>query len=75
MDDLKSRFGAKVVANKMSKVCADVQVDEGNGISMDTIPIKVIHTPGHSADSICLLVGGEKALTNGYPTCKMIGGT
>ena len=27
------------------------------------IPIKVIYTPGHTADSICLLVDGKKLLT------------
>ena len=63
MDDLRLRFGAKVVVNKMSKVSADVRVDEGDVISVGAIPIKVIHTPGHSADSICLLVEAKKLLT------------
>ena len=80
VDELRLRFGAKVVANKTSRVSADVRVGEGDVISVGTIPIKVIHTPGHSADSICLLVEGKKLLTGdtlfvgtvGFP--PMVGG-
>jgi glyoxylase-like metal-dependent hydrolase (beta-lactamase superfamily II) len=38
-------------------------VDGGDTISIGSIPVKGIHTPGHTPDSICLLVDNQKLLT------------
>jgi glyoxylase-like metal-dependent hydrolase (beta-lactamase superfamily II) len=59
---IKSSTGAKIVAHKVAKVNQDVEVDDGNALRVGGIIIKVIHTPGHCPDSICLLVD-EKLLT------------
>lgn len=59
---LKKIFGSKVVAHKLSQVEKDVEVDDGDIITVGTLSIRVIHTPGHTPDSICLLVG-DKLLT------------
>jgi hydroxyacylglutathione hydrolase len=61
-EDFRSNFGAKVVAHKLSHVNKDVSVVEGDVIRVGEIVIKVIHTPGHTQDSICLLVD-DKLLT------------
>ena len=61
-EDFRSNFGAKVVAHKLAHVNKDVSVVEGDVIRMGEIVIKVIHTPGHTQDSICLLVD-DKLLT------------
>jgi hydroxyacylglutathione hydrolase len=61
--ELRSIFGAKIVAHKLSKINADVTVDDGDTIHVGSIPVKVIHTPGHTPDSICLLVDNQKLLT------------
>ena len=61
-EDFRSKFGAKVVAHKLANVNKDVSVVEGDVIRMGEIVIKVIHTPGHTQDSICLLVD-DKLLT------------
>jgi hydroxyacylglutathione hydrolase len=58
-EDIKSRFGAKVVAHRLSKIHKDIEVAEGDILNVGSISIKVIHTPGHTADSICLLVDGK----------------
>jgi hydroxyacylglutathione hydrolase len=58
-DVLKNSFGAKIVAHRISKVKKDVSVDDGDILNVGKIPIKVIHTPGHTSDSICLLVDGK----------------
>jgi hydroxyacylglutathione hydrolase len=60
---IKSSFGSKIVAHKLSKVEKDVEVVEGDILKVSEIVIKVIHTPGHTADSICLLV--DKKLITG----------
>jgi glyoxylase-like metal-dependent hydrolase (beta-lactamase superfamily II) len=61
-EDFRSNFGAKVVAHKLAHVNKDVSVVEGDVIRVGEIVIKVIHTPGHTQDSICLLVD-DKLLT------------
>jgi hydroxyacylglutathione hydrolase len=61
-EDFRSNFGAKVVAHKLSHVNKDVSVVDGDVIRVGEIVLKVIHTPGHTPDSICLLVD-DKLLT------------
>ena len=61
--ELRSTSSAQIVAHKLSRVNADVTVDDGDIINIGSIPVKVIHTPGHTPDSICLLVDNRKLLT------------
>jgi glyoxylase-like metal-dependent hydrolase (beta-lactamase superfamily II) len=51
------------VAHKLSRINADTQVKDGDVIRVGHIPMKVIHTPGHTPDSICLLIDNQKLLT------------
>jgi glyoxylase-like metal-dependent hydrolase (beta-lactamase superfamily II) len=61
--ELASIFHAKIVAYNLSRVNFDVGVEDGDMLFVGVIPIKVIYTPGHTADSICLLVDDKKLLT------------
>jgi glyoxylase-like metal-dependent hydrolase (beta-lactamase superfamily II) len=61
--ELTSMFQTKIVAYKLSKVNFDVGVEDGDMLSVGEIPLKVIYTPGHTADSICLLVDNRNLLT------------
>jgi glyoxylase-like metal-dependent hydrolase (beta-lactamase superfamily II) len=61
--ELRSPSGARIVAHKLSRVNVDVTVDDGDIINVGSVPVKVIHTPGHTPDSICLLVDNRKLLT------------
>jgi len=56
---IKSNFNAKIVAYKSSDVNKDISVADGDVVNVGSIHIKVIHTPGHTPDSICLLVDGK----------------
>ena len=60
--EVKASSGAKIVAHKLSRVEKDVEVADGDTIKVGGIVIKVIHTPGHTQDGICLLVD-KKVLT------------
>jgi len=62
-EELLSMFSAKTVAHKLSRINADIKVDDGDFMHVGNVPIKVIHTPGHTPDSICLLVDNKKLLT------------
>ena len=59
---IKSRFGSKIVSHKSSNIGADIQVVDGDTIKVGKEVIRIIHTPGHTNDSICLLIN-DKLLT------------
>jgi len=59
---IKKRFNSKIVAHKLSKTYKDIEVAEGDIIKIGKIDLRVIHTPGHTPDSICLLLD-KKLLT------------
>jgi hydroxyacylglutathione hydrolase len=61
--ELSAIFSAKIVAHKLSRVNFDVPVQDGDVLTVGKIQIKVIYTPGHTVDSICLLVDNKKLLT------------
>jgi hydroxyacylglutathione hydrolase len=61
--ELQSIFGAKIVAHKQSKIHPDLPVDESDILNVGKISVKIIYTPGHTTDSICLLVDDQKLLT------------
>lgn len=61
--ELRSTFGAQIVAHKLSRIRYDLRVDDGDTLEVGKVPIAVIYTPGHTTDSICLLVNNQKLLT------------
>ncbi|MCW4044099.1 MAG: MBL fold metallo-hydrolase [Candidatus Bathyarchaeota archaeon] len=61
--ELLATFNAKTVAHKLSRINADIKVDDGDTMYVGNVAIQVIYTPGHTPDSICLLVDKKKLLT------------
>ena len=53
--ELLAVFNAKIVVHESSGIDADIRVDEGDTITVGDLPISIIHTPGHTPGSICLL--------------------
>jgi len=53
------RTGAKVVMHEKSPVRKDITVKDGDVVEVGSLTVKVIHTPGHCPDHICLLVDGK----------------
>lgn len=62
-EQVKSKTGAKVIQHKLSPLEKDIEVDEGELVEFGDSKIKIIHTPGHSRDSICLIVDDKIMLT------------
>ena len=56
-------FGTKIVAHKLSNLECDISVEDGDVLHVGKISLEIIHTPGHTSDSICVLVDGLKLLT------------
>jgi len=71
---LKKATGAKVVMYTSSPGNADVRVADGDVLEIGNLELKVVHTPGHTSDSICILVG-DKLVTGDTLFVGKIGGT
>jgi len=63
---LAEQTGAKVVVHKgdaaglqRNRIPADVIVEDGTTLKVGTIDVKIIHTPGHTPGSMCLLAEGK----------------
>ncbi|MEM4400158.1 MAG: MBL fold metallo-hydrolase [Candidatus Nitrosocaldus sp.] len=54
-EQLKALTGARIVMHKNSPLDKDVAVDDNDVIALGNLKMKVLYTPGHSKDSICLL--------------------
>ncbi len=61
--ELKITLNAKIVAHKQTRIPRDVVVEDGDELHVGSITLKVIYTPGHTPDGICLLVDNQKLLT------------
>jgi len=57
--ELAETLGAKVVAHEHSFTDHAVSVKEGDVLAIGKNEVKVIYTPGHTPDSICLYDGGN----------------
>ena len=57
--DLARTLGAEVVAHQSSPIRCDVRVAGGDVLKLGAEEIRVIHTPGHTEDSICLYDGSH----------------
>ena len=51
--------GAKLIQHKESTLEHDIPVSDGDKIKFGNSELSVIHTPGHSKDSICLVGDGK----------------
>ena len=60
--ELAEALGAKVVAHEKSPADHDVSVKGGDVLKVGQRDVKVVHTPGHTQDSICLY-DGENVFT------------
>ena len=58
-DLMTKRTGAKIIAHEKSPVRKDVAVKDGDSIQIGSLVAKVIHTPGHCPDHICILIEGK----------------
>ena len=55
--------GAKIVQHKNSQLKKDIAVSDGDTIEIGSIRLRVLHTPGHSKDSMCLLLDDRLIFT------------
>lgn len=56
---MKESTGAKIIQHENSELDHDVAVKEGDAIKFGNSKLLVMHTPGHSKDSMCLIGDGK----------------
>jgi glyoxylase-like metal-dependent hydrolase (beta-lactamase superfamily II) len=57
-DQVAQVTGAKIVQHKNSQLEKHVPVSDGDIIEIGSVKLRVLHTPGHSKDSMCLMIDG-----------------
>jgi glyoxylase-like metal-dependent hydrolase (beta-lactamase superfamily II) len=57
LGELAEELGAKVAVHENSPIDHDVSVVDGEELKLGRKGVKVLHTPGHTEDSICLYDG------------------
>lgn len=55
--EVARKLGAEVVAHQRSPIRCDLRVEDGDALRLGPEEVRVIHTPGHTEDSICLYDG------------------
>ena len=73
-NDVFKQEGTKLAAYKEAKVNPDIPLDHGDEVQVGNITVKVLFTPGHYLDSICLLAE-DKLITGDTLFVGCIGGT
>ncbi|MCI4351470.1 MAG: MBL fold metallo-hydrolase [Thermoplasmata archaeon] len=59
--EVRERTGAKVVAHRVAPLRQDISVDDGSTIESGRLKIQVVHTPGHTRDSVLYIFEGQVA--------------
>jgi glyoxylase-like metal-dependent hydrolase (beta-lactamase superfamily II) len=62
-DQVAAVTGAKIVQYKNSQLAKQIAVSDGEVIEIGSIKLRVLHTPGHSKDSMCLILDGKLIFT------------
>jgi hydroxyacylglutathione hydrolase len=62
-EQVAAATGAKIIQHNTSPLEKQIPVDDGETIKLGKIQIRVLHTPGHSKDSICLVANEEMVFT------------
>ncbi len=58
-DALAKSIGAKIIQHEASELHNDITVKDGDVINFGNSELRVLHTSGHSKDSICLIGDGK----------------
>jgi glyoxylase-like metal-dependent hydrolase (beta-lactamase superfamily II) len=72
--DIARHLSALIVMHKITGDRADLQVEGGEELALGVLTLKIIHTPGHTEDSICVLCD-DILLTGDTLFVGKVGGT
>ena len=58
-NQVKNHFNCQIIAHRLSGITKDRDVEDNDLITIGELTFQVIHTPGHTPDSICLLIDNK----------------
>ena len=56
---LAKSTGAKIAMHETARSPHDIELKDGDILKLGSLSMRIIHTPGHTSDSICVLAGKE----------------
>jgi len=56
---LAKSTGAKIAMHESARSPHDIELKDGDTLKLGSLSMRIIHTPGHTSDSICILAGKE----------------
>ncbi len=59
--EVKERTGAKICAHALAPLHQDLSLEEGKNLTVAGLSVAVLHTPGHTPDSVLYVFGGNVA--------------
>jgi glyoxylase-like metal-dependent hydrolase (beta-lactamase superfamily II) len=59
INQLATKLSAKLLAHESSPLKCDARVGDGDSLRIGEETIRIIHTPGHTEDSICIYDGRD----------------
>ncbi len=75
-EEAQQATGAKIAIHESSQVPHDLSLTEGQKLLLGTLPLRILHTPGHCDDHITIhIVEHQIALTGDLLFVGKIGGT
>lgn len=60
---MREKTGAQIVMHESSKAKKDIGVRDGDVLDIGKIKLRFIHTPGHSPESMCIIVNDFALIT------------
>ena len=58
-EQLSKDAGVQIIQHEASQLPHEISVSDGDEIKFGNSSLRVLHTPGHSKDSICLIGDGK----------------
>jgi len=74
IDELKQATGAKLALHESAPMDLECPLHDGDELPLGKLTLRIIHTPGHCDDAICILVEGH-LMTGDTLYVGKIGGT
>ena len=71
---LVRKTGALIAMHESARSPHDIDLTEGMSLTLGAIALRILHTPGHTSDSICILAGGD-LITGDTLFVGKVGGT
>jgi glyoxylase-like metal-dependent hydrolase (beta-lactamase superfamily II) len=71
---LAGKTGAKIAMHESARSHHDISLKDGDILRLGSLELRIIHTPGHTYDSVCVLAGND-LMTGDTLFVGKVGGT